>query len=270
MPASPSCAQDLGAPRASAHEPDGIPCSTAVAHSCYVEEPDIYRQYQCRRQHSPTAALADHGPAPPRPGGACPPFAAGRAAYAKDLLLRKFAHLNPRPRRPKNVSHLIDAARRPALDQVTHLWIADRRAESTGKVRPQDGERTLPQSDRLEGQPRRDLEVVKRARYEIVVPFMGQDLALAYETQSADAPTRALFVAKTSAIDVRDEMTVAPIADGGGVVTRDANLRLLGPRRLLDLPLRAAFGRIGSRAEAGLAERLSDPVLRAAPERATA
>ena len=50
--------------RASAHEPDGIPCGSAVAHSCYVEEPDIYRQYQCRRQHSPTAALVDQGPGP--------------------------------------------------------------------------------------------------------------------------------------------------------------------------------------------------------------
>ena len=65
-------------------------------------------------------------------------------AHAEDLLLRKFAHFNPRLRRPKNVSHLIDAARRPAVDQVAHLWIADPRAESTGKVRPHDGERTLP------------------------------------------------------------------------------------------------------------------------------
>jgi hypothetical protein len=32
-------------------------------------------------------------------------------------------------------------------------------AESSGKVRPHDGERTPPQSDRLEGQPRCDLEV---------------------------------------------------------------------------------------------------------------
>jgi hypothetical protein len=36
--------------------------------------------------------------------------------YAEDFLLRKFAHLDPRLRRPKNVSHLIDAAGRPPLD----------------------------------------------------------------------------------------------------------------------------------------------------------
>ena len=65
-------------------------------------------------------------------------------------------------------------------------------------------------------------------------------------------------------------MTVAPVADGGCVVTWDAELRLRGPRRLLDLPLRAAFGRIGSQAEQGLAERLSDPVLQSVPQRARA
>jgi glycine/D-amino acid oxidase-like deaminating enzyme len=97
-----------------------------------------------RRQHSPTVALVDQGPAPP--GQAARVLASLPAAYAEDLLLRKFTHLNPRLRRPKNVSNLIDAARRPALDKVAHLWIADRRAESTGKVRPRDGERTLPQS----------------------------------------------------------------------------------------------------------------------------
>jgi hypothetical protein len=102
------------------------------------------------------------------PGQAARVLASLRAAYAEDLLLRKFAHLNPRLSCPQNVSHLINAARRPALDQVAHLWIADRRVESTGKVRPHDGERTPPQSDRLKGQPRCDLEVVKRACDDLV------------------------------------------------------------------------------------------------------
>ena len=39
--------------------------------------------------------LLDTLPMSGGPGGACARFAAGRAAYAEDLLLRKFAHLNP-------------------------------------------------------------------------------------------------------------------------------------------------------------------------------
>jgi Polyketide cyclase / dehydrase and lipid transport len=108
------------------------------------------------------------------------------------------------------------------------------------------------------------------ARYEIVVAFMGQDLILPYQALSAEAPTSAVFIANTSAVRVRDELAVAPVADGGCVVTWDANLALQGPRRLLDLPLRAAFGRIGSQAEQGLAERLSDPVLQPVREQTRA
>jgi hypothetical protein len=52
------------------------------------------------------------------------------APHDGDLLLRQAAHLAPKLRRPQNVSHLVDAAGRPAPDQVAHLWIADRRAES--------------------------------------------------------------------------------------------------------------------------------------------
>src|SRR4051794_25914697 len=94
-------------------------------------------------------------------GGGCPRCAAGRAAHVGDFLLRKFAHLSPPLRRPKNVSHLINAASRPALDEVAHLWIADQLAERAGKVRPHDGERSLPHADRFEGQPRCDLKVVE-------------------------------------------------------------------------------------------------------------
>ena len=101
-----------------------------------------------------------------RPGGACP--RCGGVGHVGDLWLRKFAHLNSRLRRPKNVSHLINAAGRPALDQVAHLWIANRGGERAGKVRPHDGERTPPQSDWLEGQPRCDLEVVECACNDLV------------------------------------------------------------------------------------------------------
>ena len=62
-------------------------------------------------------------------------------------------------------------------------------------------------------------------------------------------------------VSVRDEADIGLIVDGGSRVTWNADLRLDGPQRILDLPLRAAFNRIGERAERGLAERLAEPIL---------
>jgi carbon monoxide dehydrogenase subunit G len=99
------------------------------------------------------------------------------------------------------------------------------------------------------------------SRYEIRVGFVGGSVTLPYELVEADSPRRVVFEAETDSISVRDEASIRPAADGGSEVTWDADLRLKGPRRLLDLPLRAAFGRIGSRAEHGLRARLLEPVL---------
>lgn len=108
------------------------------------------------------------------------------------------------------------------------------------------------------------------ARYEVDVRFLGRTLTLPYLTAEVEPPHRVVFSAETSLISVRDEARVGPIRDGGSTVTWDADLRLKGPRRILDLPLRAAFNRLGRRAERGLAERLNEPSLAESAERVRA
>jgi Polyketide cyclase / dehydrase and lipid transport len=98
------------------------------------------------------------------------------------------------------------------------------------------------------------------ARYEVDVRFLGRRVTLPYTTVEL-APGRVVFSAQANAMSVRDEARVAAIPDGGSAVTWDAEVRLRGPQRILDLPLRAVFGRIGGQARNGLAERLAEPTL---------
>ena len=97
------------------------------------------------------------------------------------------------------------------------------------------------------------------ARYEVDVNFLHRTLTLPYITVETEPPHRVAFSADTGAVSVHDEARIAPIHAGGSSVTWDADLRLNGSGRMLDLPLRVAFNRIGSRAEFGLANRLNEP-----------
>jgi uncharacterized protein YndB with AHSA1/START domain len=99
------------------------------------------------------------------------------------------------------------------------------------------------------------------SRYEIEASFFGRTVSLPYETVEADPPRRVVFSAETDLVSVRDAADIGLIVDGGSLVTWNAELRLHGPQRILDLPLRAAFNRIGERGKRGLAERLAEPVL---------
>ena len=99
------------------------------------------------------------------------------------------------------------------------------------------------------------------ARYELEVDFLGRSITLPYETVEVNPPYNVVFAAETSSAAVRDEARIAGEPGGRTTVTWDADLRLKGPGRLLDLPLRAAFGRIGSRAEDGLDQRLGEAEL---------
>ena len=60
---------------------------------------------------------------------------------------------------------------------------------------------------------------------------------------------------------VRDEARIDPLGSTASSVTWDADLRLRGIRRLLDLPLRGIFNRVGEDAQEGLGERLRKPEL---------
>ena len=94
------------------------------------------------------------------------------------------------------------------------------------------------------------------AAYELTVEFMGRELILPYRTVAANPPDSVVFAAETDAVSVRDQATIRRGPRGSSVIW-DANLELKGVRRLLDLPLRIAFNRLGGRAAHGLAERLS-------------
>jgi hypothetical protein len=70
-----------------------------------------------------------------------------------------------------------------------------------------------------------------------------------------------VFEAETDSVSVRDEARIEPKGPAASSVTWDADLRLRGVRRVLDLPLRPIFHRVGEDARKGLRERLCKPEL---------
>jgi carbon monoxide dehydrogenase subunit G len=111
-----------------------------------------------------------------------------------------------------------------------------------------------PSVDKVElvgGEPR-----TPGARYDLEVRFGGRSINLPYRVAEVDAPHRVVFEAETDSVRVRDEARIEPRGPAETRVTWDADLRLRGIRRLLDLPLRAVFHRVGEEARKGLRERL--------------
>lgn len=98
------------------------------------------------------------------------------------------------------------------------------------------------------------------SRYELDVTFLGRTVTLAYETVVSEPPHRIVFAAETDALSVVDEASILPLP-AGSRATWNASLHLKGARRVLELPLQAAFARLGVKAEEGLRERLSEPML---------
>ena len=97
------------------------------------------------------------------------------------------------------------------------------------------------------------------ARFDVRSSFLGREIQLTYKTIEIDRPRRVLLRAETPTVVSLDEMSFDLRPNGGTLVTYDADLRLAGPLRLADLPLRLAFGRIGDQARDGLRERLALP-----------
>jgi uncharacterized protein YndB with AHSA1/START domain len=116
-----------------------------------------------------------------------------------------------------------------------------------------------PSVDEVEltgGEPRTD-----GARYQLDVRFRGRRITLPYRIVEVDPPHRVVFAAETDSVVVRDEARIDPRGPSASSVTWDAELRLRGIRKLLDLPVRAIFNRLGEDAKEGLGERLCQPVL---------
>jgi carbon monoxide dehydrogenase subunit G len=106
------------------------------------------------------------------------------------------------------------------------------------------------------GEPR-----IEGAGYELEVRLRGRSITLPYRIVEADPPHRVVFAAETEAITVRDEARIDAVGESASRVTWDADVRLRGIRRLLELPLRGIFNGLGEDARKGLGERLRKPVL---------
>jgi carbon monoxide dehydrogenase subunit G len=100
------------------------------------------------------------------------------------------------------------------------------------------------------------------ARYDLEVRVRGRSIGLPYRVVEVDPPHRVVFAAETASVSVRDEARIEAKGPAASSVIWEANLRLRGIRRLLDLPLRPIFHRLGEDARKGLRERLREPELR--------
>jgi len=93
-------------------------------------------------------------------------------------------------------------------------------------------------------------------RFRLVVPFLRRRLALTYEVVSLVPGREVVLTAYSRLLRATDRIRVA--ADGeGATVSYEADVRLRGPLRLLDVLLRPGFRAVGERAAAGLAQALA-------------
>jgi uncharacterized protein YndB with AHSA1/START domain len=135
-----------------------------------------------------------------------------------------------------------------SAEEVWH-YLADLR--SAGEWDP-----SVDEVELVGGEPR-----TEDARYRLEVRFRGRSITLPYRIVEVDPPHRVVFAAETDSVVVRDEARIDPLGSTASSVTWDADLRLRGIRRLLDLPLRGIFNRVGEDARQGLGKRLRNPQL---------
>lgn len=95
------------------------------------------------------------------------------------------------------------------------------------------------------------------ARFEIDFAMLGRELPLVYETIEIERPRRVLLRAETPTAVSLDLMTFDVRPGGGTIVTYDADVSLKGPLRLLALPFRLLFRRLGDSARDGLRRKLA-------------
>jgi hypothetical protein len=102
------------------------------------------------------------------------------------------------------------------------------------------------------------------AAYDVDVRAVPRSLTLRYRVTTFEPERLLVARAESRWLTSVDRITVTP-ADGGSVVTYDAELTLNGPLGLADPLLGLAFGRIGDRAAAGLIRALDGERVTAPP-----
>jgi hypothetical protein len=101
--------------------------------------------------------------------------------------------------------------------------------------------------------------LARGARFRVDFSMLGRELPLVYETIAIERPLRVTLRAETPTAVSLDTMTFDLRPEGGTIVTYDADVQLRGALRLLDLPFRLPFRRLGDRARDGLRKRLAQP-----------
>lgn len=98
-------------------------------------------------------------------------------------------------------------------------------------------------------------------KFKLFFKLLGPiELPLNYEIVEFDDPVRVRLSCGSPVLHSVDTITVEPGGTGGSRVTYDAQIELPGPGRFLDPILGAGFQRAGRQAEAGLSERLRQPI----------
>ncbi len=93
-------------------------------------------------------------------------------------------------------------------------------------------------------------------RFDVEVSFLGRRLPLEYEVTEFEAPHRLVLAGGDETIRSLDEITFVP-RRGGTRMTYEAQLELVGWRRIADPLLTATFQLIGRTAVRGLRERVA-------------
>ena len=94
------------------------------------------------------------------------------------------------------------------------------------------------------------------SRFRLVVPFAGTRMSLTYEVIGFAPDREVVLQAVNAVLRSTDRIVVTGAADGS-TVSHDAEVRLRGPLRVLDLLLQPGFRVVAERAAAGLADALS-------------
>jgi uncharacterized protein YndB with AHSA1/START domain len=93
--------------------------------------------------------------------------------------------------------------------------------------------------------------------YDLVVTFGSRTLPMTYEITSIEENKRVVLSGDGSTTKAVDTMTFSPTADGGTVVTYEADIRLKGILKLAEPFLGKKFQELGDEAERGLFSALS-------------
>ena len=85
--------------------------------------------------------------------------------------------------------------------------------------------------------------------YDLVVTWGDRKLDMQYEIVELESPRLIRLLGEGSTTVADDTMALAPLPDGGTVVTYTADIRLRGPLRLVEPFLRSKFKSLGDEAE---------------------